>query len=98
MVTAEVASASERTVGRKRRLHGYLLGTAILLAGLVLRLWALHSPLGPLDGDAAVTTLMARHMLHIGQLPAFFWGQEYSGSGEAGPLAGRPALRPPLGP
>jgi hypothetical protein len=95
MVTAEMASASERTVGRKRRLHGYLLGAAILVAGLALRLWALHSPLGPLDGDEAVTTLMARHLLHHGQLPAFFWGQEYSGSGEAVLLAGLLALRLP---
>src|SRR5438067_8715242 len=97
MVTVRPGPPSKTTaaVRRNRRLHRYLLGTAILLAGLALRLWALHSPLGPVDGDEAVTTLMARHLLH-GQLPAFFWGQEYSGSGEAVLLAGLLALRLPL--
>src|SRR2546422_9614025 len=93
---SETSATTGATASSKLRRRRYLLGTAILLAGLVLRLWALHSPLGPLDGDEAVTTLMARHLLHHGQLPAFFWGQEYSGSGEAVLLGGLLALRLPV--
>ena len=74
-----------------------LVAAALAVAGLALRFWVLRSHLGPLDGDEAVTALMGRHLLHHGELPAFFWGQEYSGSGESVVVAALLALRVPLG-
>ena len=53
-----------------------------VLAGVLLRIWILTSPLGALDADEAVVGLMARHVLD-GQIPVFFWGQQYGGSQEA---------------
>jgi hypothetical protein len=44
--------------------------------------------LGTLTSDGAVVGLMALHLLHHGQLPAYFWGQSYGGSLEAVFVAG----------
>jgi hypothetical protein len=44
--------------------------------------------LGTLTSDGAVVGLMAQHLLHHGQLPAYFWGQSYGGSLEAVLVAG----------
>lgn len=52
-----------------------------VVTGIGLRVWALASPLGALDGDEAVWGLMSVHVLD-GELPTFFWGQEYGGSQE----------------
>jgi len=53
-----------------------------VLAGVLLRIWILTSPLGTLDADEAVIGLMAREVTS-GHLTVFFWGQEYGGSQEA---------------
>jgi hypothetical protein len=65
---------------------------AALLAGVVLRLWVLQSPLGSLSSDEAIVGLMARHALADGRITAFFWGQEYGGSLEPLVTAGVFAL------
>src|ERR671932_1172497 len=56
---------------------------AMLLAGLVVRLAIMASPLGEIDGDEAVVGLMARHIAFLGERPVFYWGQPYLGSLEA---------------
>jgi hypothetical protein len=61
-----------------------VLGVAAV--GLGLRLWILHSRLGGLDSDEAVTGLMARRLLH-GHTNAFFLGQAYGGTQEAALVA-----------
>ena len=53
--------------------------TLLVLAGAGLRVHVLTSPLGSLDGDEAVSGLMARHVL-AGDLDRFFWGQVYGGT------------------
>jgi hypothetical protein len=70
--------------GRDMRLRIFQVGLAVaLLAGLVLRLAVIASPLGEIDGDEAVVGLMARHIVFLGELPVFYWGQPYLGSLEA---------------
>lgn len=64
------------------------------LAGLGFRIWIVSSPLGLVDGDEAVVGLMARRALD-GSFSAFYWGQEYGGSGEALLVAALLALRLP---
>ncbi len=54
----------------------------LVLAGLVLRIAILLSPLGALEADEAVVGLMARHILE-GDRPLFYWGQAYLGTLEA---------------
>lgn len=54
---------------------------AAIIAGIGLRVWVLASPLGALDADEGVWGLMARHARH-GELPVFFWGQNYGGTQE----------------
>ncbi len=56
---------------------------ALLLAGLLVRLAILASPLGELDGDEAVVGLMARHIAFLGDRPVFYYNQQYLGSLEA---------------
>jgi len=58
----------------------------VAAVGLGLRLWILHSRLGGLDSDEAVTGLMARRLLH-GHTNAFFLGQAYGGTQEAALVA-----------
>jgi hypothetical protein len=53
---------------------------AAALAGVLMRVWVLGSPLGSLTSDEAIVGLMARHALADGQITAFFWGQPYGGS------------------
>jgi 4-amino-4-deoxy-L-arabinose transferase-like glycosyltransferase len=66
------------------------LPTALLaagvLAGVVLRAWALTGSLGRTDSDEVLSGLMARHLAADGWGP-FLWGQSYGGSIELGPLA-----------
>ena len=51
------------------------------ITGLALRIWAMSPPLGVLDGDEAVWGLMSMHVLD-GEIPTFFWAQEYGGTHE----------------
>lgn len=60
---------------------------AALLAGIVLRVWILASPLGTADSDEAVVGLMARHLLR-GDVSAFYWGQAHGGIQEPVLVAG----------
>lgn len=53
-----------------------------VIAGVVLRVWILRSPLRVLDSDEAVVGLMAIAARH-GHPTSFFWGQPYGGSFEA---------------
>jgi len=50
----------------------------ILLVGAGLRLWLLLGPFSEIDADEAVVGLMALQM--PGELPAFYWQQEYLGT------------------
>jgi len=52
------------------------------VAGLVLRVWILASPLGALDSDEAISGLMALHMLD-GEVSALYWLGNYGGTLES---------------
>jgi hypothetical protein len=69
---------------------GVLVG-CVVLAGVALRVYLVASWLGTLDGDEAVTGLMARHFLH-GELSTFWWSQSYGGTQEVLLTAGVFAL------
>lgn len=70
------------TTGLRRWLAAdlrWLLVTGLVL-GALLKLMVILSPaLGRLNSDHAVLYLMARHVSN-GELPAWYWGQEYGGS------------------
>jgi hypothetical protein len=80
MVTDAAAAPEAPATGRRLRPtpSGVLVGV-LVLAGLVIRLVILRSPVGALDSDEAVVGLMARQMGH-GHFRAFYWGQDYGGS------------------
>jgi hypothetical protein len=74
--------ASERTAARS---PGVTAATAVLVGvavayGAYERWWVAAHPIGALTSDGAVIGLMARHLLHHGELPAYMWGQSYGGS------------------
>src|SRR5690242_13976415 len=71
-----------------------LLLLALLLAGLVLRIWILASPLGEVEADESVVGLMALHV-EAGERPVFYWGQPYLGGLEPYLVAGAFALAGP---
>jgi hypothetical protein len=56
--------------------------------GALERWWVVSNPLGALTSDGAVTGIMALHLLHHGQLPAYMWGQAYGGNLEMALTAG----------
>jgi 4-amino-4-deoxy-L-arabinose transferase-like glycosyltransferase len=56
----------------------YALVALVLLVGAGLRLWLLLGPYREIDADEAVVGLMALQM--PGELPAFYWQQEYLGT------------------
>ncbi len=66
---------------------------AAFLVGLILRVWIASSSLGALDADEAVVGLMARGIAR-GELPIFYWGQQYGGAQEAYLTAPGLALAP----
>ena len=59
---------------------GITLALAVV-TGIGLRMWTLTSSLGALDSDEAVWGLMSLRVLD-GELPTFFWAQEYGGTHE----------------
>ena len=59
----------------------------VVLAGIVLRWFILTHALGVLDGDEATTGLVARHILHNGEHPVFYWSSNYGGTIEAATTA-----------
>ena len=66
----------------------FVLGLAVFVIGLALRLWVLGR--SPLNSDEAFVALMAREVLR-GHFFAFLWGQHYGG-GEFYVVAGLFAL------
>jgi 4-amino-4-deoxy-L-arabinose transferase-like glycosyltransferase len=52
---------------------------ALAIAGVVLRVWVVASPLGHLDSDEAVVGLMADALRH-GHISTYYWGQNYGGT------------------
>ncbi|HEU5441867.1 MAG TPA: hypothetical protein VFU88_21485, partial [Ktedonobacterales bacterium] len=69
---AHMGGGGLRTLAGRAVLAMLLLAT-LLRGALLLRGWP------SLDSDEAVVGLMARHVLHNGELPDFFWGQFYLG-------------------
>ncbi|MCB0872177.1 MAG: hypothetical protein KDC36_02235 [Thermoleophilia bacterium] len=67
-----------RVLGRWGTAPAAALVLAVALAA-VIRLWVLHSPVGRMESDEAVTGVMAQRILD-GELFAFFAGQTYMGS------------------
>jgi hypothetical protein len=72
-------------VSRATRAERALLAL-ILLIGAGLRLWLLLGPYAEIDADEAVVGLMAMQM--PGELPAFYWEQQYLGTVEPMVAAG----------
>ena len=54
----------------------------LLLAGIAFRIYLLHRFYTIPDADQTILALMARHVQH-GELPVFYWGQPYTGAGDA---------------
>jgi Dolichyl-phosphate-mannose-protein mannosyltransferase len=77
--TVDTATALERdeTVPQSKLFVVVLL--ALVVAGVVLRVWVLASPLGRLDSDEAVIGLMADSFRH-GHFTTYYWGQNYGGT------------------
>ena len=71
-LAAAFARRGARTLAR-RTVLALLTLAALLRLTLILRGWP------SLDSDEAVVGLMARHILHNGEFPDFFWGQFYLG-------------------
>lgn len=79
-----------RTSGRERgpsprAPRGVVAAGVVLALGLVAlggmeRWWVASSTIGTLTSDGAVIGLMAMHLIHHGQFPAYMWGQAYGGS------------------
>ncbi len=65
----------------------WVLLTAVLVLGLAVRWWLLQRAYLIPDADQTIVSLMARH-IEAGEHPVFYWGQPYTGSGEAYILAG----------
>lgn len=78
-VTVGERTRSETDGGLRPAVPPTWLVVAVVLAGLIVRLWILSSPLGTADADEAVIGLMARHFLQ-GEIRAFYWGQYYGGT------------------
>ncbi|MGH2408905.1 MAG: hypothetical protein ACRDGS_00915, partial [Chloroflexota bacterium] len=64
---------------------GWLLG-AVLVVGFAVRWWLLWRAYLIPDADQTIVSLMARHIA-MGDRPLFYWGQPYTGSGDAYILA-----------
>ncbi len=56
-----------------------------IAAGVALRLLIYLTPLGRPDSDEVVAGLMVAHIPQTG-FPVFFWGQDYGGTPELGPV------------
>lgn len=55
----------------------------VIVAGIAMRVFVLSHALGSLDADEATTGLVARHFLHNGEHPVFYWSSNYGGTLEA---------------
>jgi len=71
----------------RQRTAVLVLVVIVVTAGIAIRLWIARTPsIGYPDSDEAVPGLMALHMLR-GEIPTFYWGQNYGGTPEVGLLA-----------
>jgi hypothetical protein len=55
---------------------------ALIVIAIATRVWVLVAS-GQFSADEAVPGLMARHIITRGELPVFYWGQDYFGAAEA---------------
>jgi hypothetical protein len=78
---------SPQPVGAEPFVPLWVLLTAVLVLGLAVRWWFLQRAYLIPDADQTIVSLMARH-IEAGEHPVFYWGQPYTGSGEAYILAG----------
>jgi hypothetical protein len=87
---AITAGRTADPTGRSRSSHwstpALVVIAACVLAGAVLRVWIMAGELGTPDSDAAITGLMARHLLH-GDFRAFMWRLSYHGTIALYPVA-----------
>ncbi len=77
------AGASEPRRSTGARLVEACVVVAAIAFGTYERWWVAAHNLGTLTSDGAVIGLMALHVLHHGQVPAYMWGQSYGGGAEA---------------
>lgn len=56
--------------------------TLAAVAGIALRVWVYRSKLGIPDSDEALVGLMVRHIVSLGQITTFYYGQGYGGTQE----------------
>src|SRR5947207_12016949 len=76
------------SAARRRIVTPTTVGVAlVVLAGVVLRWFIITHSLGVLDADEATTGLVARHFLHNGEHPVFYWSSNYGGTIEAATTA-----------
>jgi len=65
------------------RLAWVAITIGFVAVGALERIWVATNPLGVLTSDGSVIGLMALHVLHHGQVPAYMWGQSYGSNLEA---------------
>jgi 4-amino-4-deoxy-L-arabinose transferase-like glycosyltransferase len=75
------AGPAGRTWDRERIVTAAVVA-AVVVVGVVLRIWVVASNLGPVDSDEAAGGLIARHFLQ-GEGAVFLWGNNYGGTLEA---------------
>jgi hypothetical protein len=76
----ERAERSEPGAGHRVGPGIWALGAIALALGGYERWWVSAHTIGTLTSDGAVIGLMALHLMHHGQFPAYMWGQSYGGS------------------
>ena len=75
----DATTAGDRS-DRRARFRFAIAAAAILAAGAAARLYGAWAARRIEDADAAVTALMARHMVEGRAFPVFFYGQGYMGN------------------
>ncbi len=79
---AAFASKTQPKVAAINRRYALLLIAAVVVVGSIARIILLDRYYITPDADQSIVGLMARHIQH-GERPLFYWGQPYTGSGEA---------------
>jgi 4-amino-4-deoxy-L-arabinose transferase-like glycosyltransferase len=77
-----MTAVSELHQPTRRRIGavGWTLALVVVALGGYERWWMSAHTIGTLTSDGAVVGLMALHLIHHGQFPAYMWGQSYGGS------------------
>jgi Dolichyl-phosphate-mannose-protein mannosyltransferase len=79
-----VSARAEPLDVRRRAVSIWAAALAVTgVAGVALHVWTYRAEMGTPDSDEAIVGLMVRHLVHQGELTAFYWGQAYGGSQEA---------------